>query len=124
VPRVKAKRLQYKKGARHRERRREQAQIEPKLLRDDAPIGTYLVDEVAHELFLSGGIAVSGEPQLVKLVRDKVKLAAPFALIAARNQFFNVPEWRRKTKRFFEDLKVIRSRIERNRDLHRSDLFF
>jgi hypothetical protein len=124
VPRVKAKKLQSKKCARHRDKRRKHAAIETKLLYDDAPIGRYLVDEVAHELFLSGRVAISDESELVKLVREKRWFAAGYSLMTARNQFFNIPEGRRKTKRFFADLQVIRSRIDRNRDLDRIELFF
>ena len=123
MPPRKTSGVQVKKRGRHRAKRKKQAAIEPKRLAEDAPLGTYLIDDVAIEIFLSGGAPGATGNEFVSLVRHEIWLVAQFAQMSAANQFVREPQRRRKTKRFFDDLSVIRSRIERNKkDLHRVDL--
>lgn len=106
----------------HRQQRLKTQNIEPVWIREDAPIGKYLVDGVAQELMLAGVIGTGSDGKsLIPLVRDKVWLAAAYAAMRARNYLVNNPKRRRLMKRLFEDLRYIEKRIERNSDLRRID---
>jgi len=114
--------LKSKKRGRHRARRQKWAATEPKYLFRDAPLGEFRIDEVALDLYSSGRAAGAiGAKEFAKGIRTEINMAARMAAIDASRQFDRAPR-RRLTKRFLEDLRVIRSRIERNKDLSSFDL--
>lgn len=120
--RKKTKGIKPKQSSQHRKKWKKKAEAESRYLSSDAPVGQYLVDDVARELFLSAGGATGNTTEFIKLVRSKTWYAAKYAEMAVRNQFVHEPRRRSLTKRFLGDLQVIRSRLERNKDLQRSDL--
>jgi hypothetical protein len=123
MPRPRTKAAKSKKPGRHSARRRKWAATEPKHLYSDAPPGEYLVDEVALDLYsLSRAAGAMGTTEFLKDIRTEIDNAAQYALIAATNQFDRAPRRRWLAQRFLEDLRVIRSRIERNKNLSPTDL--
>jgi hypothetical protein len=110
MARTKSKSLRAKKRGKHRERRRKRVVVEPTRLDQDAPLGTYHVDEIACELLSSGRVAGAIDTQeFTKRIRQAVSGAAQCALDSGRNQF-DYSE-RRKIKRFFNDLGVACTRF-------------
>ena len=89
---------------------------------EDAPIGTYLVDSVAEELFAAGAKGNSAI-EFVKTLRHEISLAARLAAVTAENHFVNEPRWRHLTKRLFSDLKKVQKLIDRNANLNRETIF-
>jgi hypothetical protein len=123
MPRPQTNDLKSKKPGRHRARRQKWAATEPKFLYSGAPLGEYVIDEVALDLFSSGRAAGATDPtELVKEIRTDINMAARMASIDATNQFDRAPRRRWLAKRFLEDLRGIRSRIERNKNVSSFDL--
>jgi hypothetical protein len=123
MPRPRTKAPKSKKPGRHRTRRQKWAATEPKYLYSDAPLGEYLIDEVAHDLYSSGHAAgATGTIEFVKEIRTDINMAAQAASADATNQFDRAPRRRWLAKRFLEDLRVIQSRIDRNKDVSSFDL--
>lgn len=121
--RAKSKSRHSKKRGHHRAKRKRQAALESKQLDEGAPLGTYLIDDVALELFSSSGGSVDATvAEFVALVRKEITLAGWLATISAKNQFDLEPRLRRLSKHFFADLRAIRSRIERNKNPQKTDL--
>ena len=95
----------------------------PHWLASAAPVGEYLVDVVALEIFLRcAGISIRDENQFVRVVRQDVSLAAQFAALFARVRLHYRPEKLRLVRRLFEDVRHIQSPIRRNEGLGRTDL--
>ena len=95
---------------------------EPHWLASEAPVGEYLVDAVALELFYRGAADSGGEDEVVRTVRENVSVTARLAANSAKIHLRWRPEKLRQTKRFFEDLDYIQLRIRRNKRLSRLDL--
>jgi hypothetical protein len=94
----------------------------PHWLANDAPYGEYRVDFVAMELFLRGAaLSNHGEDGFVRLVREDVSLAAQFAAMSAKIHLRWRPEQLHLTRRLFEDVRHIQSRIRRNKGLSSLD---
>jgi hypothetical protein len=138
MPRVK----RHGQGSSSRRRRHSlEHELPPhiKWLSDDAPLGAYLVDTVAQELFAVADKSTSPletlphlalEPfiqegpsshdsptALAKLIRQRISFSANYSVMAARNYFINNPRDLLLTKRFFTDLSKIQVLIQRNKSL-------
>jgi hypothetical protein len=95
----------------------------PQWLANDAPYGEYLVDTVALELFLRGAaLSTYGEDEFVRLVREGVSRAASLAKMFTRLRLHWRPEKSLLTRRLFEDVQYIQSRIRRNEGLDPGDI--
>jgi hypothetical protein len=106
----------------HREKRLKMLEAKPHWLTSEAPVGEYLVDAVALELFFRGASASTrGEVEFVRLVREDVSLAAQFAAMSAKIHLRWRPEQLHLTRRLFEDVRHIQSRIRRNKGLSSLD---
>jgi hypothetical protein len=114
--------LRSEKKVPPRAKRQKQSEKGARPLVEDASVGTYLIDDVARELFSFAATGPLSKTEFIKLMRHKIDFAAQFAAMAAKNQFVRQPKRRRLTRRFFDDLGVIRSRIDRNRNLELTDL--
>jgi hypothetical protein len=91
-------------------------------LASEAPVGEYLVDTVALELFLRGAaLSTYGEGEFVRLVREGVSAAASLAMMFARRRLRWWPGKLLLT-RLFEDVQHIRSRIRRIEGLDPGDI--
>jgi hypothetical protein len=110
-----------------------------KWLSDDAPLGAYLVDTVAQELFAVADKGTSPlealshlelEPFIqylpsiqdsptafARLIRQRISFSANYSLMVARNYFVNNPRYLHLTRRFFRDLSKIQVLIHRNKSL-------
>src|SRR5262249_33796885 len=96
---------------------------EPHWLASDAPVGEYLVDTVALELFFRGAtLSTYGEDEFVRLIRQDVSVAAAFARQLTRNRLVWRPEKLLLTRRLCKDVLHIQSRIRRNEGLSWRDL--
>jgi hypothetical protein len=112
-----------RRRGKHREKRLKMLEAKPHRLAGEAPVGEYLVDAVALELFFRGASASTrGEGKFVRLVREDVSLAAKFAAMSAKIHLRWRPKKLHLTKRFFEDLRHIQKRIRRNKGLSPLDL--
>lgn len=112
-----------KRRGRYREKRL--SKFEPNWLTTDAPIGKYLVDGVAQELFASDTTAASTDSsiKLVKRMREEVNRAVEFAIASAKNHYFRGPGKLHETKSFFDDLREIQSLIQQHNNLNSFDIF-
>ena len=77
-----------------------------------APLGTYEIDMAVEECVHAGIF-----PPIQLDVRVTATMTAYGAVSAAERDFKLLPDYRRLTKRFLGDLKLIDHLIERNRDL-------
>ena len=144
MPRVK----KHGQGSSSRRRRHSlEHELPPyiKWLSDDAPLGAYLVDTVAQELF---AVADKGKSPLetlshlevepyiqhlhsshdsptafARLIRQRISFSANYSVMVARNYFVNNPRHLHLTKRFFADLSKIEVLIQRNKSLDPQAVF-
>ena len=106
-------------------------------LSDDAPLGAYLVDTVAQEVFAVKGTSPletlshleikpfikhlhsshNSPTAFTRLIRQRISFSANYAVIMARNYFVNNPRDLLLTKRLFADLPKIEVLIQRNKAL-------
>jgi hypothetical protein len=107
----------------HREKRLKMLEAKPHWLANEAPYGKYLVDTVAMELFLRGAaLSTYGEDEFVRLVREGVSAAASLAMMFTRRHLHWRPKMSLLTKRLFEDVPYIQSRIRQNKGLDPRDI--
>jgi hypothetical protein len=112
-----------RRRGKHREKRLKMLKAKPQWLANDAPYGEYLVDTVALELFLRGAaLSTYGEDEFVRLVREGVSRAASLAKMFTRLRLHWRPEKSLLTRRLFEDVQYIQSRIRRNEGLDPGDI--
>jgi hypothetical protein len=83
----------------------------------DASCGSYRIDTVAVELYTDGRF-LQREPfeSLLKKLRRSVDHAGCNSLGAAQAELVRAPEYRRLTKRLFDDIRLISKLIERNKN--------
>jgi hypothetical protein len=86
----------------------------------DAPARNYCVDIVAEELFAKSETA-GWLSAFVREIREGINAAAISALEIDRDRLRH-PQRFFRTKRFFEDVKLIQKLIERNKNVDRTDL--
>lgn len=97
----------------------------PEELIVDAPIGKYLIDEIALRFRNSVGTSTDiDKSKLLKQLRNRVSIDAAAAMLEARWYHVWVPEARRRTQRFFDDLKQIQFLIDRNKSVKSAELAF
>src|SRR5262245_41353202 len=107
----------------HREKRLKMLEAKPHRLAIEAPVGEYRVDAVALDLLSRGApLSTYGEDEFVRLFRKEVSVAASFATQFTRDHLNRRPKKLHFTKRFFDDLRVIQSRIRRNEGLREDEL--
>jgi hypothetical protein len=96
--------------------------VKPHWLANNAPLGEYLVDFVAMELFLRcSGPSHYSEDEFVRLFREDVSIAASLATMFTRVRLVWRPEKLHLTNRFFDDIRDIHSLIKRNEGLSKDE---
>jgi hypothetical protein len=110
---------------RQREKRLKLLDRMPEELFLDAPIGKYLIDEIALKFRESvRDPARLDTSKLLERLRERVSMAARAAVLWARWHVVWLPEAQRRTKRFLDDLSLIQFLIKRIENLKPSELMF
>jgi hypothetical protein len=79
-----------------------------------APAGSYSVDHIVDEFKESGIFLNHPHSEYLAIARRCINFAAFDSLTTARSAFVRPARYSRSTKRFFEDLKVMKHLIDRN----------
>jgi hypothetical protein len=91
------------------------------LIFEDAPLGTYHIDELADEL-LALGFTPNDRAKLIATIRLEIYFAADIAVVQYKNDRYSEPLRFRKIKRFFRDTAQIEKLIRRNEGLDITDI--
>ena len=116
MPRVK----RNGQGSSSRRRRLSLRDLPPdiKSLSEDAPLGAYLVDTVAQELFAVAVPSFLYSPTaFARLIRQGINFSANCSVMAARIDFAINPKWLHLTRPFFRDLSKIQALIHQSKSL-------
>jgi hypothetical protein len=87
-----------------------------KSLSEDAPLGAYLVDTVAQELFPVASFLCS-PTAFIRLIRQGISSSATYAIMAARIELSINPKWLHLTVPLFRNLSKLQAAIHQSKIL-------